>query len=312
MAGQDNLVVAIPTCRRPRALRRCLEAVARLDHAGPLRVIVAENDMERREGEAVCAALVAEGYRWPLQLVPAQERGVAAARNVLVRAALEDPAVSHIAMIDDDEWPQPDWLTQLLAVQRREGADVVGGPVDRSYERPPAAHVLRASEGAYGALRTGRVDLVDATSNILFDAALFRARSEPWFDPAYSLLGGEDRDFLIGLQLAGARFAWSREAAVREDYPASRCTLGWMLRRAYRSGNTDILINLKHRPPSFTPLRETSKIAGALGVGLVSATLLAWKPQRRVAGLLLLARAGGKLAGLMGLRYQEYRTIHGG
>lgn len=311
MAGAKLVVVAIPTYRRPRALRRCLEALAELRHAGPLRVIVAENDTAGREGLAVCEALVAAGYRWPLEVVLAEERGVACARNALVRAAIADPDVSHIAMIDDDEWPGPDWLTHLLAVQAREGSDVVGGPVRRSYEVPPAPHVLKAAEGAYGQLRTGRVDLVDATSNILFDAKVFRARTDPWFDPAYTLLGGEDRDFLIGLSLAGGVFAWSREAVVREDYPASRCSLGWMLRRAYRGGNTDMLINLKHRPPSFTMLREGAKIGGALGVSLLNVTLLVWKPERRVAGLLLLARVGGKLAGLAGLRYAEYRTIHG-
>ncbi|WP_062111251.1 glycosyltransferase family 2 protein [Aureimonas sp. AU40] len=312
MPGAELVVVAIPTCRRPRTLRRCLEALAEIDHAGPLRVIVAENDTVGREGLAVCEAMVAAGYRFPLQVVLAEERGVACARNALVRAAIADPEVSHIAMIDDDEWPGPDWLGHLLAVQRQEEADVVGGPVQRSYEVPPAPHVLKAAEGAYGALGTGRVDLVDATSNILFDAAVFRRRPDPWFDPAYTLLGGEDRDFLIGLALAGGVFAWSREAVVREDYPASRCSLGWMVRRAYRGGNTDMLINLKHRPPSFTLLREGSKIGGALGVSLLNMTLLAWKPERRVAGLLLLARVGGKLAGLAGLRYQEYRTIHGG
>ena len=307
----DLVVIAVPTYRRPNGLRQCLSAIAALNTDAAIEVVVAENDVERREGERVCQEFLASGYRFPLRVVPVAERGVVAVRNTLAREAIRDPAVGWIAMIDDDEWPTPGWIDEMLRVAHAYGADVVGGPVDRSYEIPQPPHVVAASEGAYASWQTGPVDLVDATSNILFRAGVFRELPEPWFDSAYALLGGEDRDFLIGLEMAGRRFAWAREAVVREVYPASRCTLRWMVKRAYRGGNTDMLINLKRRPPGFSFARESAKILGATGVSLANLTLFGWKAERRVAGMLLLARVSGKLSGLLGIRYQEYRTVHG-
>jgi hypothetical protein len=48
--GVQHIAVCIPTCRRPRMLAACLEAVARLDSPNTCRVsiIVGDNDRSRR------------------------------------------------------------------------------------------------------------------------------------------------------------------------------------------------------------------------------------------------------------------------
>jgi len=214
-------------------------------------------------------------------------------------------------MIDDDEWADDTWMAELLRVQSQFGADVVGGPVRRVFERAVPGYLSRANQADFDKMVDGRVGLIDATSNILFRAELFRGRPAPWFDLNYALMGCEDKDLLTSFKLAGKTFAWASRAHVTEEMPASRCSQKWMLKRAYRVGNTDTLINLKHRPPEFGFVSEAVKIAGALCVAAFNVILFAWYPPRRFEGLRLGARVIGKIVALSGGRHEEYRVVHG-
>lgn len=306
-----EVIVGIPTFRRPQWLERCLRALAELDFDRPLAIVVADNDAQHREGIAVCARLVAEGFRLPLSAVTVAERGISYARNALVVEALKHPSVDALAMIDDDEWPDSNWLRELLRVSTTFNADVVGGPVRRIFEKAVPGYVAGANQPDFKKLSDGLVDLIDATSNILFRMDLFRAWPAPWFDPGYALMGGEDKDLLLSFKLKGKVFAWASDAWVTEEMPASRCSMKWMIKRAYWVGNTDTLINLKHRPPGFNFASEATKIIGAAGVAMFNVLVFVWYPPRRFEGMRLGARVVGKLVALSGGRHEEYKVIHG-
>ena len=306
-----DVVVCIPTFRRPDGLERCLRSLEALELDAPTRVIVADNDAEGRAGIATCERLVANGFRFSIEAIAVPQRGIAQARNALIAAALEDDGVALIAMIDDDEWAAPAWLQELTTVQAACDADVVGGPVARAFERALPPYVANANQPDYATIPTGPIDFVDATSNILFRADLFRSTSAPWFDPQYALTGGEDKDILLGFKLAHKTFAWAAQAVVTEMMPASRCSAKWMLQRAFRAGNTDIILNVKHKPPSFNWVSEAAKLVAAASVALANIVFFAWNPARRFEGLRLGARVLGKLAAIAGLRHQEYLVTHG-
>jgi len=122
-----DLVVAIPTFRRPRSLARLLEALEKLETEARVTVVVADNDAVRHEGYDLC--LKFRGYRWPLEAVIAPERGIAQVRNVLVERALAHRNAQFVAMLDDDEWPSTQWLDQFLRVQRETCADALQGSI---------------------------------------------------------------------------------------------------------------------------------------------------------------------------------------
>src|SRR5262245_2823595 len=122
----SKVLVCIPTFKRPRMLRRLLDALAVLETDADVRVLVADNDAQGHAGFDLCHTLT--GYRWPLCAVIAPERGIAQVRNVLIEQALKTDA-QFIAMIDDDEWPQADWIAQFLAYARQTGADLLQGSV---------------------------------------------------------------------------------------------------------------------------------------------------------------------------------------
>ena len=124
-----EVVVAIPTFRRPRSLARLLAALETIETEACVSVVVADNDAERHEGHDLCLKLRAQGYRWPLEAVIVPERGIAQVRNVLVGRALSYRDAGFVAMLDDEEWPSPGWLDQFLRVQERTGADALQGSI---------------------------------------------------------------------------------------------------------------------------------------------------------------------------------------
>ena len=297
----ERIIVAIPTFRRPKMLTRLLDALARLETDADIHVLVADNDTQGKEGFALCAERAAS-YRWPLKAVMAPQRGIAQVRNILVAEALKDEKAVFVAMIDDDEWPDPRWISAFLKTQRQTNADVLQGSIlfgDKSGATPD---IRRA---------TGPIAMLQGAGNLFLSRARLEQMASPWFDPAFALTGGEDREFFLRLAREGARFAWCDEARAHGDVPESRANLGWALRRAYSTGNSDMRVLLKHQPGFATGLAETAKILGVLLLSLPLAVILCASPNHRLAPLAKLCRAAGKLTAMLGWRYNDYAVVHG-
>ncbi len=193
------------------------------------------------------------------------ERGIAQARNALVEHVLAHSRAEFIAMLDDDEWPSPDWLEAFLRAQRETGADALRGTILREFETVPGAWAAKLQGIAPVRARSGPIPMIDGAGNVMIARRCFEGLTKPFFDPAFALTGGEDRDFFTRLRQAGRRFAWADEAVCTEFVPASRANLGWALNRAYRIGNSDMRVFLKYTPAWFeSACAEGAKIAGAI------------------------------------------------
>lgn len=306
-----EVTVLIPTFRRPRGLARLLDALAALETSADVGVLVADNDAEGRQGYEHCRERQQSGYRWPLDAICVAERGIAQNRNALVRRALADPAMRFVAMLDDDEWPHPDWLAGLLRTQAAFDADLVEGRIECVYEDPqtagPDVHASVAKEPD----ASGPITMPQATANLLLTRTCLERISAPHFDPQFALSGGEDRDFFVRLKQAGARFAWSAEALAYAYVPVTRTGLGWTLARAYGVGNSDMRIFLKHCAGIGALMRELAKIAAVFLIAPPMVLILAACPRRRLVALRTLWRAAGKTAALVGRRHHHYAVIHG-
>ncbi len=306
-----EVVVGIPTFRRPRSLERLLTALERLETDARVSVVVADNDAENHEGYDLCQALQAHGFRWPLEAVIVEQRGIAQVRNALVGRALTDPQAQFMAMLDDDEWPSPQWLECFLRVQEQTGADALQGTIVFEFATAPKTWA-RGFDGISSIKRaTGPVAMLEGAGNLLLTRACLESLQWPWFDPEFALSGGEDRDFFERLAQAQKRFAWADEAIAYTIVPEVRKSLRWTLERAYSIGNTDMRIFLKHHATPRRRIKEFGKIALALLLSPILLVILAAIPNCAADMLRRFVRNLGKVAALLGQHYNEYAVTHG-
>jgi cellulose synthase/poly-beta-1,6-N-acetylglucosamine synthase-like glycosyltransferase len=212
-----------------------------------------------------------------------------------------------ICFVDDDEVPEPGWLAELIRVQIRYDADVVGGPVVPHFPESVPDWVLRG-----GFFRRRRYPTGTRLSHAFTNNVLFRRRILDEmglrFDERWALAGGEDRHFFQRIGMAGYRIVWTDQAVVTEWVPAQRAQAMWLIRRQYRSGNATSLIERALRPFwRALPVQTAKGLAWcAIGLGLFAASAVRGKVVA-VRALRSLAYGAGLLTGLLGVSFQEYR-----
>ncbi|HVC53396.1 MAG TPA: glycosyltransferase family 2 protein [Stellaceae bacterium] len=236
--------IVIPTYRRAEGLRRALAgclAQQRID--APFEIIVVDNDAAGSAEPVVAqiAATAAVPIRYVLETRP----GISHARNTGVAAATG----RYLVFIDDDEEPVPDWLASFLATIRQSGADLVVGPVYPQFADPAADAYRRRKYTRDARAPTGtRLARWAGIGNTILDKARCFAGDAP-FDPALGLTGGEDTVFLHRLLRCGRVLVWCAEAEVRETVPADRTDARYMLRRAFRGGQSATFACTVVNPP---------------------------------------------------------------
>lgn len=305
-----HVVVCVLTYLRPTGLGRLLDHIACLDtELATVEVVVVDNDPA---GSA--EAIVEEARRaHPLTITYAIEptRGITFARNRALDIARERGA-EWIGWLDDDETPRADWLRSLVETQQATGADVVAGPSEPVFADDASPWITAAGVFDPARFTTGEPYpfFHTRTSGVILRAAVV---PEEGFDNRLALTGGEDRVFFTRIHRSGASFVWDDGAVVDEWVPTSRVSVGWLVRRWFRTGVTRSLTLVYLDRPGLA--RRLRRVAGGLtmaGRGLV-ATLLATPrgrgPALRATRTVLLGL--GASYGALGLHYREYRRIHG-
>lgn len=319
-----KVVVCACTFRRPEGLGRLLGGLAgqRFQRIAKPELLILVIDNEGDElTEAMCKEAAARGL--PVRYLVERWRGISHARNRGLDAAPAD--AGFIAMIDDDEWPEADWLEELLLAQATTGADVVQGQVVPAFAAGTPAWIRDGGFFGYPLLgspfRPERWNALQeipaaATNNVLVRASAVRALRLR-FDPQLGLTGGSDALFFRSLRAAGCRIVYAERAVVREDVPPARATLGYLCRRSYRNGSKRLAAKLiASGPASGSAWRLRGRLAlragaqaGRAGLWLLVQGARGRMNRIRLAhGLVELAKSLGTIAACCGLRYEHYRN----
>jgi succinoglycan biosynthesis protein ExoM len=302
-----HVSVCVPTFRRPTGLRKLLANIDRLNYAGRLEVIVVDNDVEARAGAAVVEE-VAPTFRFSLTCVLEPHRGHTYAYNrAFVSACRATPGPDYVAVLDDDEYPAPNWLAEMVKVAQDYQADIVGGPVFPVFEAPD--HWL-ARSGLYAPSRnkTGPVPIIYGAGNMLIRRSVLEQYLDDPFDHAFAFTGGSDCEFFCRCRSDGHSFAWADNAQVFETTPRSRTTVGYVLRRKFRTGTEATRIDRKLSGSTDGVARRWCKGLGLLLSGALSLPIAALGGRGAIMrSLILTARGAGRIAGEFGIIYEEYR-----
>ncbi len=225
--------IGICTLRRP-SLSRTLASISQQSLPGDvsIEVVVVDNDQAGSARPVVeeFAGKVSFEVRYSIE----PRRGLSRARNRVLSLAQGD----WIALIDDDEIAEPDWLSGLVRCAQRYQPQGVVGRVLPKYEATGSAEWI-AGSGAFDLWLppTGtRIGAHDALSgNALLNVQFLRAHSLR-FDEAFNSTGGEDTDFFARLIGRGGVVVSSRDAVVHEIIGCDRMTSEYLVRRSLRMG----------------------------------------------------------------------------
>jgi glycosyltransferase involved in cell wall biosynthesis len=306
-----SVCLCVPTFRRPAGLRKLLAHIEQLTFVGAVTVVVVDNDAENRGGAAIVEQL-APVARFPVTCIVESRRGHTYAYNsAFVSACRAAPAPDYVAVLDDDEYPDPNWLAELMKVALEYDVDIVGGPVFPVFDNP--SHWL-AKSGLYAPTRsrTGRVPMIYGAGNMLIRRTVLEQYLDEPFHHAFAFTGGSDSEFFKRCQNDGRSFAWADDAHVFETMPRSRTTVGYVLRRKFRTGTEATRIDRRltgGTGGARAALRHWCKGLGLLGLGILSLPATIWGGRRAAMNSLIWAARGvGYIAAEFGVLYEEYRN----
>jgi succinoglycan biosynthesis protein ExoM len=209
--------------------------------------------------------------------------------------------------VDDDETVGKHWLSALLSTKERFEADVVFGPVIPKYPIDTPEWIKNGGFFEKRRFKTGVALNSGATCNALIDLESIRIDSAMRFDSRYGLSGGEDSELFFRLKNRGCKFVWSDEAVVYEAVFRERMKVSWLLRRAFRGGQTTARIHHKSAAAHIKLLWFIQR-SGFLSIAFIAA-LLSFpfgKPYWVLAARKVMSNAGQMSIVFVENYFQEY------
>jgi succinoglycan biosynthesis protein ExoM len=323
-----HIAICVCTYRRPEGLAALLEAVGRQRFARrrpPLLSVVIVDNEGSEQAKRLCDQF-GRATAIPIRYLHEPMRGISYVRNRYLDEVVDD--CDFIAMVDDDEIPDPDWIEQLLQAHEEAGADVVEGRVVPVFPDGAPDWIVEGRyfgwhhdlNNAHTAGQQGYPELDEArTNNVLVRSAVVRTL-DLRFDPRFALSGGGDIVFFRAIRAAGHRIVYARDARVRDMIPLERTNLRWLWRRWYRVGvNTRFKRPIRRKSnPSLKRVvmwkwHSTGAAALATGLALLLGSSLrgALDMAHLAPGLKQIAHGLGQAASGIGIQYEQYREEDG-
>jgi succinoglycan biosynthesis protein ExoM len=190
---------------------------------------VVDNDAQQ-SAKAVVDSI--QQPRFPIVYAVEPRKNISHARNKSVELASGE----YILFIDDDETASETWVASMLGAVKTHEADGVFGRVISDFHNETPEWMKSVYLFNIPTLQTGCPARYFTVGNCLVKASLLKTKDGP-FDEAYGITGGEDMHLFSRLRQQDKRLIYCYEGWVAEFVPPERTRVGWILKRAYRTGN---------------------------------------------------------------------------
>lgn len=252
---KDEITVCIGTFRRTTMLQRLLRNLAAQNTDGRFEISVVVVDNDASGSARVTVEQLKKELELDLVYDVELERTIPAVRNHALRLARGN----YIGIIDDDEFPQTDWLLTLYRAIRTFAVDGALGPVHPFFETQPPVWLARSRLCERPVYRTGTLLKWNQTrtGNVLLKKEVFDEHGL-CFDVQMKT-GGSDQMFFKEAMRKGYRFIAVEGAPVYEIVPPERWTKRYFLRRALVNGFNAYRHKLgeRHRLSRFVQASKT-------------------------------------------------------
>ncbi|OGC91565.1 MAG: hypothetical protein A2W25_03645 [candidate division Zixibacteria bacterium RBG_16_53_22] len=300
-----HVAVIIITYRRHQGLVKLLTELGRQqchDTTRPFRLTAIIVDNDSSGSAAASIEPFKQGSTLGVQYLVEPTQGIPLARNAGIAALPED--AEFFCFIDDDEWPGPTWVEELLKTQHATGADCVLGAVIPVY--PETASTWLIKSRIFDSWQfADKTPLKAAASNNVLISTDFIRRTGLRFEERMRMTGGSDYLFFRQAVSIGMRIVWSAAAPVYEDVPKSRMTLRWICQRQYRLGNT-FSVSERIAGTRMGLFKWALKGIARISLGVVMLPALPFSPYYGMRAVAHLLRGAGIVAGAYGHAHQEY------
>lgn len=210
-----------------RTIGECLQGLAQLDY--PNYEVIVVDDGSTDDTAAIAG-------RFDARLIRTDNRGLSAARNIGLWAARGE----IVAYIDDDAYPDPEWLTYLAATFMNTTHAGVGGPnIPPPGDGPIAECVANAPGGPIHVLLSDEEAEHIPGCNMAFRKAALRAIGG--FDPQFRV-AGDDVDVCWRIRERGWTLGYS-PAALVWHHRRNAISTYWRQQRGY--GRAEALLEKK-------------------------------------------------------------------
>lgn len=301
----NKIAICIPTYKRPVMLKKLLLSILKCSINTSLikdiSIHILDNDKEKGAEYVVKEIKNEFKQLFSIHYFDYPVRGIANVRNELLRKALaRDP--QFIIFIDDDEYPEKEWINELLFTITSTNADMAMGPVVPVFNQavPPSISCWFERPKHKPNARI----YFTATNNLIIRVATLLANNI-WFDSRFNASGAEDAYFGLQMRKKGAVIVWATNAVVYENTPEERTRIFWLMKRRYR-GASNFVFELKLEKQYFKIILKFIKSLVYIFTGFLALVLLLVPVERKFWGVLKVSEGIGGIAGMLNLRLKGY------
>ena len=305
-----KVTIAVITCRRPQWLKRLLLALTKqlVNQDVELDVLVVDNAQDSGTKNVVTEVMSLSPFT--IRYDAESEAGIVFARNKCVDLFLKSDS-DYLVFIDDDEWPaKSNWAQELLNSVSKLNADIVTSHVVSVGEEGTPKWAVELIYGRNPYTDGQKIDIF-YTNNVLISRKVLET-VYPAFDKRFAMTGASDYHFALRCRNQGFSCFYI-DSPVEEEFPKSRATLKWFLRRGFRSGIGYTRAHL-FEDGIWRAISLGLFMAGvrfARGVSFLIWGALSRNKRMLVDGLFRLCSCVGTIMGFFGVKHEEYKVIHG-